>query len=129
MQNSRFQPLLAFEKEIREVDDLNMFVSKTILPSLIIKENLDEISMLVNVALDLRTDRTDYDLGLPDDVLIRGLEEGEYSLVLITSSEWEWLRTAPQDRPEWRSKYVAEAESSKRYILLHRVDLSPSQNE
>lgn len=128
-QNARFQPLLAFEKEISKVDDLNMYVSKTILPSLVIKENLDEISMLVNVALDLRTDRTDYELGFPDEGLIRGLEGGEYSLVLITSSEWDWLRAAPQDRPEWRNKYFAETEPNNRYILLQRVDKSPSQNE
>lgn len=127
--NVRFIPILAFEKEIREVDDLNMYVSNTILPALAIKENLDEISTLMNIALDLRTERTDYELGFPDDALVRELEDGEYSLVLITSSEWDWLRTAPQDRPQWRSKYIAETEPSKRYILLQRVDISPSQDE
>ena len=127
--NTRFQPILAFEKEIRSVDNPDIFVSSTILPSLVIKENLDEISALVNIALDLRTGRTNYELGFPDEGLIRGLEDGEYSLVLITSSEWDWLRTAPQDRPEWRNKYFAETESNNRYILLQRADTSPSQNE
>jgi hypothetical protein len=122
-QNVRFIPLLAFEKEITEVDEFNMFVTNTILPSLAIKENLDEISTLVNIALDLKTGRADYELGFPDESLIRGLEEGEYSHVLITSSEWDWLRTAPQDRPEWRSKYLAETGPNKRYILLKRVDI------
>jgi hypothetical protein len=128
-QNVRFIPLLAFEKEITEVDEFNMFVTNTILPYLAIKENLDEISTLVNIALDLKTGRADYELGFPDESLIRGLEEGEYSHVLITSSEWDWLRTAPQDRPEWRSKYLAETGPNKRYILLKRVDISSSQNE
>lgn len=127
--NFRFQPILAFENEIISVDDHKMYVSNTILPFLAIKENLDEISTLVNIALDLRTDRTDYELGFPDESLIRGLEKGEYSLVLITSSEWDWLRTAPQDRPEWRVRYIAEAKLSDRYILLQRVDNLSSEIE
>ena len=127
--NYRFQPILAFEKELRDYDGLDMYVSSAVLHSLTIKENRDELSTLVNIALDIRTGQADYVIGTPDEEFVSELEVREYSHILITTSDWDWLRTAPQDRPEWRSWYTASIEPSDRFILLQRVEISPSPDE
>lgn len=127
--NYRFQPVLAFEDEIRDYDGLDMYVSSAVLHSLAIKENRDELSKLVNIALDIKTERADYVIGTPDEELVDELVGIEYSHLLITTSDWDWLRTAPQDRPEWRSQYTASIEPSNRFILLTRVEISPSPDE
>ena len=127
--NYRFQPILAFEKELRDYDGLDMYVSSAVLHSLTIKENRDELSTLVNIALDIRTGQADYVIGTPDEEFVSELEVREYSHILITTSDWDWLRTAPQDRPEWRSWYTASIEPSNRFILLQRVEISPSPDE
>ena len=123
--NYRFQPILAFEEEIRDHDGFDMYVSSAVLPSLAIGGNRDELSALVNIALDIRTDRADYVIGTLDDEFVRELEMGEYSPILITTSDWDWLRTAPQDRPEWRIRYTASTEPSNRFILLQQVEILP----
>ena len=125
--NYRFQPILAFEEEIRDNDGLDMYVSSAVLPSLAIGRNRDELSALVNIALDIRTDRDNYVIGMLDEEFVSELEVGEYSPILITTSDWDWLRTAPQDRPEWRSRYTASIEPSNRFILLQRVEISPDE--
>jgi hypothetical protein len=123
--NYRFQPILAFEEEIRDHDGFDMYVSSAVLPSLAIGGNRDELSALVNIALDIRTERADYVIGTLDDEFVRELEVGEYSPILITTSDWDWLRTAPQDRPEWRILYTASTEPSNRFILLQQVEILP----
>ena len=123
--NYRFQPILAFEEEIRDNDGLDMYVSSAVLPSLAIETNRDELTALVNIALDIRTERADYVIGTLDDEFVRELEVGEYSPILITTSDWDWLRTTPQDRPEWRIRYTASTEPSNRFILLQQVELLP----
>ena len=127
--NYRFQPILAFEEEIRDHDGLDMYVSSAVLPSLAIGGNRDELSALVNIALDIRTERADYVVGTLDEEFVGELDVGEYSPILITTSDWDWLRTAPQDRPEWRIRYTAFSEPSNRFILLQRVEISPSPDE
>jgi len=124
--NYRFQPILAFEEEIRDHDGFDMYVSSEVLPSLAIRGNRDELSALVNIALDIRTERADYVTGSPDDEFVGELEVSKYSHILITTSDWDWLRTAPQDRPEWRTRYTASTEPSNRFILLQRVEISLS---
>jgi hypothetical protein len=123
--NYRFQPILAFEEEIRDHDELLMYVSSAVMHSLAIGRNRDELSALVNIALDIRTERVDYVIGTPDDEFVGDLEVSKYSHILITTSDWDWLRTAPQDRPEWRSRYTEFSEPSNRSILLQRVEISP----
>jgi hypothetical protein len=127
--NYRFQPILAFEEEIGDQDGLDMYVSSALLYSLYIGGNRDELSALVNIALDIRTERSNFVIGSPDDEFVGELEVGEYSHILITTSDWDWLRTAPQDRPGWRSRYMASAESSNRFILLQQVEILPEPDE
>jgi hypothetical protein len=127
--NYRFQPILAFEEEIRDPDGLDMYVSSEVLYSLSIGGNRDELSALVNIALDMRTERADYEIGTVNEKFVSELELGEYSPILISKSNWDWLRTAPQDRPEWRRRYTASIEPSNRFILLKRVEISPSPDE
>ncbi|MCJ7570111.1 MAG: hypothetical protein MUO58_21580 [Anaerolineales bacterium] len=127
--NYRFQPILAFEEQIRDQDGLEMYVSSAVLHSLAIGGNRDELSALVNIALDIRTERADYVIGTPDNEFVGKLEVSKYSHIMITTSDWDWLRTAPQDRPEWRSRYTASTEPSNRSILLQRVEISPSPGE
>ena len=123
--NYRFQPILAFEEKIRNHDGLPMYVSSAVMHSLTIGRNRDELSALVNIALDIRTEQVDYVIGTPDDEFVSDLEVSKYSHILITTSDWDWLRTAPQDRPEWRSRYTEFTEPSNRIILLQRVEISP----
>jgi len=125
--NYRFQPILAFEEEIMDYDGIDMYVSNAVLPYLAIKGNRDELSALVNIALDKRTERDDYVIGTPDDEFVSELEVSKYSYILITTSDWDWLRTAPQDRPEWRSRYTEFTEPSNRNILLQRVEISTGE--
>jgi hypothetical protein len=53
-----------------------------------------------------------------DDTFVERLENGDFSHVLIRSTEWDWLRTDPQDRPEWRDRYRAFEEPTGSFIML-----------
>jgi hypothetical protein len=118
--NIRFEPLLAFQDHFLNLDELHMFVSEEIPPHLLIGENEDELSGLMNTAFDLRTDRGDYKFGRRDQMLVENLESGTYTHLLLVSDDWDWLRTSPQDRPTWRDQYVPSPDPTGRFILLTR---------
>ena len=95
-----------------------MFVSEEIPPFLLIGDNLDELSGLMNTAFDLRTGRSDYEIGGRDQMLVEKLESGTYTHLFLISDDWDWLRTSPQDRPTWRTQYRHSSDSTGRFILL-----------
>jgi hypothetical protein len=121
-ENARFQILLPYKEWIKDPDPVKLYVTRSALPVLAIKANLDELSSLINVALDMQTTRDQVALGTPDAELVVALIRGEYSHLLITASEWDWLRTEPQDRPEWRRQYEAFHEPGERFVLLRRIE-------
>lgn len=125
--NIRFELLLAFQSHFQNADELNMFVSEEIPPFLLIGDNKDELSGLMNTAFDLRTGRSNYEIGSMDQTLVENLENGTYTHLLLISDYWDWLRTGPQDRPTWRDQYVHSSDPSGRFILLkHKLSVEPT---
>lgn len=120
--NARFQILLPYKEWFKDPDPVKLYVTRSALPVLAIEANLDELSSLINVALDMQTRRDQVALGTPDAELVAALIRGEYSHLLITASEWDWLRTEPQDRPEWRRQYEAFREPGQRFVVLRRIE-------
>lgn len=120
--NARFQHLEGLAGRIDDLSPISFFASEESLPSLGISNNRDELSALVNVALDLRTVRQDFQIGPVDTALVNDLERQRYSQLLITSDQWDWLRSEPQDRPTWRAHYSAVAGSEGPVVLLVRDD-------
>lgn len=116
--NSRFLPLGAFGGQIDRAGALAIHVSSDILPVMGIDENRDELAALVNAGLNSTTLRTDYSIGDIDESLLADLEQRLHTYVLVTAEEWDWMRTAPQDRPEWRSHYTASTDPTGRFVLL-----------
>lgn len=125
-ENVRFQLILAFEERIQDAEDLNLYMTTSALPLLAIKANTDELASPINVGLDLKTVREQYTIGTPDSALVKALLGGEYSHVLLSSSEWDWLRTEPQDQPEWRRQYESFVEPGNRFVLLQRIESASS---
>ena len=116
--NFRFEPLLPFQDQILNLGELNIFVSERMLRSLQIGDNKDELSGLLNTFFDLRTGWSNLEIGGRDQMLVENLESGTYTHLLLVSDDWAWLRTSPQDRPEWRDRYRPIEEDSGRFVLL-----------
>jgi hypothetical protein len=116
--DSRFSIPLSFRDQIGLRPLKSMFVADNVIPSLSIQRNRDELAVSINTALDLQTIRTDFSIGSVDDTFVERLENGDFSHVLIRSTEWDWLRTDPQDRPEWRDRYRAFEEPTGSFIML-----------
>lgn len=115
---SRFDIPLSHQRQIVSQPITTFFVSDQVVPKLAIQPNRDELAVAMNTALDLRTIRSDYWIGPVDEQMIEQMEVGAYSHVLIDDSAWDWLRTAPQDRPEWRSRYEAFEQPGTSSVLL-----------
>jgi hypothetical protein len=115
---ARFSLPLALRDEIDLSRPFDAYVSWASLEGLRGVANPDELAGLVNAALDGKTVSTDYQIGVVDERLIHSMENAGHRYVIISASEWDWLRTAPQDRPEWRAKYDAFDEPGGRYVLL-----------
>jgi hypothetical protein len=115
---SRFALPLSLQNRIDMSSPFSAYVSRPALSGLAGVHNPDELAGIFNVALDSQTLSTDYQIGTVDELLILAMEGGRYKYVIVTPSEWDWLRTAPQDRPQWRGKYDPFEEPSDRYILL-----------
>lgn len=115
---SRFDIPRSHRQQIVSQPITTFFVSDQVLPMLAIQSNRDELAVSMNTALDLQTIRSDYWIGPVDEQMINQMELGAYSHVLIDDSEWDWLRTAPQDRPEWRGRYDATEEPATGSVLL-----------
>jgi len=115
---SRFAMPLALQNRIDISSPFDAYVSRSALAGLRGVANSDELAGIFNVALDGQTVYTDYQIGVVGEPLILALEGSDYKYVIVTPSEWDWLRTAPQDRPQWRGKYKAFEEPSGRYVLL-----------
>lgn len=115
---SRYSLPLAFRDQMDVADPFDAFFSSESLDSILGADNRDELAVLVNVALDGATVRADYQIGGVDESLIQSMESAAHKYVVVTSSEWDWLRTAPQDRPEWRARYDAFEEPKARWVLL-----------
>ena len=124
--NARFDAVLAFEDQFAELESATTFISSSMLPHLQIHYDRNELRALFNVALDVRTERDNFQIGEMDAEFIKDLELGMFIHVLISSDDWEWMRTAPQDRPEWRDHYSSFVEPSGRFVLL--VKSEPSQS-
>jgi hypothetical protein len=114
----RFSVPHAFREPISSRPIESFFVSDAVIPQMVIQLNRDELAVSMNTALDLQTVRTDYRISSVDETMIAEMEAGTYSHVLVNASEWDWLRTAPQDRPEWRSRYLAFDEPTGNYFVL-----------
>lgn len=123
--NARFDAVLAFEDQFVELESATTFVSGSMLPHLQIHLDRNKLRALFNVALDARTERDNFEIGGMDAELIKDLELGKFSHVLISSDDWEWMRTAPQDRPEWRDQYSSIVEPSGRFVLLVKEAANP----
>lgn len=115
---SRFDLPLAFEDRMEFNSPEAAYFSRDLLAGLPAVSNRDELAALVNVGLDVQTIRSNYLIGAVDEALVELLEHGEQRYVVVTSSEWDWLRTAPQDRPAWRQRYETFEESTGRFVLL-----------
>jgi hypothetical protein len=115
---SRFAMPLALQNRIDISSPFDAYVSRSALAGLRGVANSDELAGIFNVALDGQTVYTDYQIGVVGEPLILAMEGSDYKYVIVTPSEWDWLRTAPQDRPQWRGKYKAFEEPSGRYVLL-----------
>ncbi len=115
---SRFALPLSLQNRIDISSPFSAYVSRSALAELRGVANPDELAGIFNVALDGQTVCTDYQIGMVGEPLILAMEESGFKYVIVTPSEWDWLRTAPQDRPQWRGKYEAFEESSGRYVLL-----------
>ena len=100
--NARFYAVLAFEDILTELESSRTFVARSVFPHLFINDDPNELRALFNVALDARTEQDNFEIGAMNAEFIEDLELGEFNHVLISSDDWEWMRTAPQDRPEWR---------------------------
>ena len=115
-----YRPVLAFEDEYGDLERSKTFVSNPVIPWLVINEDLNELRALFNVALGTNTEAENFGLAEVDENFLQDLERGEYLHALIMSDEWEWMRTAPQDRPEWREQYTSSTDG--RFVLLTRLD-------
>lgn len=114
----RFALPLAFRHDIDLDQPFDAFVSWGSLERIAGAANSREVAAIFNVALDGRTDRTDYEIGSVKKDLLQSMESGDYKYVIVNSSEWDWMRTAPQDRPEWRAKYTPLEDPGGWYVLL-----------
>jgi hypothetical protein len=123
---SRFALPQSLEGHIDLSAPFDAYVSWQSLEGLRGVANPEELAGIFNVALDAKTTSEDYRIGVVDEQLIRAMENAEHQYVVVSSSEWDWLRTAPQDRPEWRTRYEAFAEPGGRYILLSLKEVSNS---
>ncbi|MCI0772894.1 MAG: hypothetical protein J4N74_05670, partial [Chloroflexi bacterium] len=119
---TRFNLPLAIGASIDLTRPFDAYFSWGSLEGLVGVANRDELAGLINSALDGQTVRSDYQIGTVDEPMIRSMESAEHKYVVVTASEWDWLRTAPQDRPEWRDRYEAFAEPGGRYVLLTLIE-------
>ena len=116
--NARFYPVRVFEDNFLNLENSTTFVASSLLPHLFINNDPNELRALFNVALNARTEQDNFDIGVVDAELIESLELGKFDYLLISSDAWDWMRTAPQDRPEWRDQYSGTLEPSGQFVLL-----------
>lgn len=119
---ARFSLPLALRDKLDPTGSFDAYFSWASLEGLTGVANREELSGLVNVALDGQTLPSDYQIGTVDESLIGSMVLSQHKYVIVTSSEWDWLRTAPQDRPEWRDKYEGVEVPGGRYVLLTLSD-------
>lgn len=115
---SRFALPLSLRDNIDPASPFDAYVSWSALTGLRGVANPDELAGIFNVVLDSQTLSADYEIGTVGEPLILSMERAGHKYVVISTSEWDWLRTAPQDRPEWRALYYAFEEPGGRYVLL-----------
>ena len=70
------------------------------------------------MALNLDTVKGDFGVGTVDESFLSSLEMGDFESVLVSTNDWDWMRTSPQDRPEWRDRYSGSLIPSNSYVLL-----------
>lgn len=116
--NARFQGLLALDGKISKTPNFSMFVATSLLRSMSISNNRDEVSSVINVALNLDTVKGDFGVGTVDESFLSSLAMGDFEYVLVSADDWDWMRTAPQDRPEWRDRYSGSLIPQNSYVLL-----------
>jgi hypothetical protein len=116
--NARFYAVQVFEDEFLNLENSTTFVASSLLPHLFINNDPNELRALFNVALNARTEQDNFDIGVVDAELIESLELGKFDYLLISSDAWDWMRTAPQDRPEWRDQYSGTLEPSGQFVLV-----------
>jgi len=128
--NRRFEPLLAFESEFRAGGELKMFVSESVLPSLAIQPNRDELQTLMNTGLNIESARDDYTIGTVGYELVEQLARGEYTHVLLTAADYRHLLTMVEDEvgtPD-RLPYEVKLDPSQEFVLLVLDDLPGSMH-
>ena len=118
----RFALPLALRHNIDLDQPFDAYVSWGSLERISGAANTREVAGIFNVALEGQNDRADYQIGNVNEHLLQSMESVRHKYVVINASEWDWLRTATQDRPEWRDRYEAFAEPGGRYVLLTLIE-------
>ncbi len=117
----QFSPFACFQDEIHWSPGMRLYVSSSIPDNLhYLSQNRDELLSAFNVYFKADSVRSNFQYSTDSAHMLSDLSTGQYDYILLTASEWEWLRADLSAAAQIQRLYLINASPCRSMIFGRR---------